>query len=101
MGQALAGPGGKGAGIFDRNPSHRLVFPAFGVDSICPIAQKIVPVLILRPIVGCFEELFELSVGHRSTVDVETMDVDAMTMKAARRILPRVLHIDAGIVTAL
>ena len=49
-------------------------------------------------IVGGVEKLLELRVGDRILVDVERLDLQRVFVKAARRIFPRILHIDADIV---
>jgi hypothetical protein len=99
MGQALAGPSGKGPGILDRNPGHGLIFPARRIAPIFPVTQEIV--VVLWTIVGCTQEFLELGVCHRRAVDKEATDVYSMPVGSPGGVFPRILHIHTGIVAAL
>src|SRR5450759_1168489 len=64
--QALAGPTGVSARVFERHPRDRLVVPSGGVAAAGPIAQEIA--IVGGVIVGGGEEPGELLVGHRVLV---------------------------------
>src|SRR5258708_30230135 len=51
-------------------------------------------------IVRGVEELFELRGGDGRTVDVISVEMQAAKMRAARRIFPGILDVNAGIVAA-
>ena len=98
MGQTFASPFGVRSRILDRHPSHRFVLPSLGIGAISPVAQKIV--IILWVVFGGIEECLELSIGYGSPIEIETRNMNAMTMRASRCVLPGILHIDTWIVSA-
>src|SRR5208283_2049543 len=99
MGKAFPAPGCVCAGILDRYPCDGLVIPTLGIAAILPGAQEVV--IVFGRVVRRVQESLELSIGHWRPIDIETMNVHAMAMEAARRIFPRILHICPGIVAAL
>lgn len=68
MRQALAGPCGVGARVFERNPGDGFGVPAGGKISGGPIAEEIV--IVGGMVVRGLEELLELCVGDWRAVDV-------------------------------
>src|SRR6267378_2860416 len=96
--EALAGPGSVGASIFERDPGDGFRVPAGGEISFRPVAQEIV--IVGGVIVRGVEELFELRVGDGCAVDVVAVEMEAVKMRAARRIFPGILDVNAGIVAA-
>ena len=46
------------------------------------------------------DEFLELSVGYRCAVDVEGFELQPLAMKAARRVFPWILDVDARVVAA-
>ncbi len=57
--------------------------------------------IVRRMVVGCIDEFFKFRIRNRRSIDVETVNVHAVPMKAPRRIFPGILHIDSGIIAAL
>src|SRR5580692_2426408 len=97
--EALAGPCGVGARVFDGDPGYRFRTPTSGIGSVLPIAQKIVVVgwMVFRRV----QKFLELLVGDGRAVNIEARDVHALAMKTPRRIFPGILHIHAWIIAAL
>src|SRR6476646_6250476 len=62
MRQPLPCPVGVGTSIFQRHPSDRLVGPSIGVNTVRPILEEVV--VVLRAIVSCFHEFFELCIRN-------------------------------------
>ena len=46
------------------------------------------------------DEFLELGIGYRRAIHIESLDLQPLAMKAARRVFPRILHVDARIVAA-
>ena len=76
--EALAGPGGVGASIFERDPGDGFRVPAGGEISFRPVAQEIV--IVGGVIVRGVEELFELRVGDGRAVNVIGTKMETLKM---------------------
>src|SRR5579864_6040548 len=98
MRESLSGPTGVGSRIFHGNPSYRLVCPPWWKVSIFPVAQEIM--IVPWVIGGRIQELFELGVGHGNPINIETVHMNALPMKAPWTLFPGILYIDSGIVAA-
>src|ERR1700678_1134868 len=96
MRQTLPGPARVGSRIFQRHPCYWLVIPTGRINSVAPLAEKVQ--IILGMVVGRIKKFFELSIRHRILVDPEWLHMHGMIVKAPRRILPRILHIDADVI---
>jgi len=96
--KALAGPGGVGARVFERDPGDRFGVPANGEISVGPIAQEIVIVggMVMRGV----EELLELRIRDGHAVDVIGVEMQAVQMRAAWGSFPWILDVNTGIVAA-
>jgi len=71
MRKALAGPLGISTRIFKRNPGDWLLGRTVRITSVLPILEK---VLVVRWMIMCrVEEVLELRVGDRESIDVDRL----------------------------
>src|SRR5208337_2396594 len=96
--QSFFGPLGIVARVLERNPSDWLVRPSLWIRPVCPVSKKVR--IILRVIVSCLEKLLEVKVGDGVLVNVERLYLHAVFVKAARRVFPRILHINTNVIGA-
>ena len=67
-----------------------------------PFDQLRQKIMVIRGMVmHGINKFLELGIRHRRPVDVEGFHMQTLAVKPARRVFPRILHIDAGIVPAL
>src|ERR1700685_4654938 len=99
MRQAFSSPTRVCPRIFLRDPCDWFVFPARRIASVLPIAEKIQ--VVSGMIVGGVNEFLEFGIRNRVLVDIERSHVHEVLVKATRRVLPRILDIDADIVVSL
>src|SRR5229473_3295242 len=99
MGKPLAGPGGIRPCVLERDPSYGLAGPSVRVAAILPILQEIVVVrgMVARGV----DEFLEFRIGHRIAIHIERLDRHDGLVVPPRRVLPRVLYIDADFVRSL
>src|SRR6202000_550971 len=99
MREPLADPCSIGTSVFQRYPRYRLVCPAFRIGALLPITEKIV--IVFWMVGRGIHDLLALSIGDWITVHVEGRYLHGVSVIAAWRVLPRILHVDSVPIAAL
>ena len=84
--------------ILQRNPGDWLIGPSLRVGSSLPIPEEVN--VILGVVMGRVEKLLEILVRHRVLIEIKRTHRNALFVEASRRIFPRILNIDSGIIGA-